>query len=117
MAKTVDIDQFFFGESVEFDFYGKERSGAVLGTPASQIITMNIGKTPQGAAEVSVTTATSAITLSDATTGKWLVDVPHSSLSGLTEGKRYYYTITSNLSGEDPMVQAQGKFILKKAII
>lgn len=117
MATHFDIDQFYFGESVEFDFFGKDRNGAVLGTPASQIITMNIGKTEKGAAEVSVSSATSAITLVDAETGKWSANIPHSTLSSLSEGKRYYYMITSNLSGDDPTVQAHGRFILKKAII
>jgi hypothetical protein len=113
---TLDITEFSYGETLTFTIAAKDRDGSVITTPGSQTLTLWIGNTLGGAAALEFNSSPEVV-LSDAGTGTWLVSVPYASYSStLSEGRVYYYNLTTKLGSDDPILQKSGKIRLQAAL-
>jgi len=113
---TLDITEFSHGETLTFTIAAKDRDGSVITTPGSQTLTLWIGNSSRGAAALEFDSSPE-VTLSDATDGIWLVSVPYSAYSPtLSEGRSYYYNLTTKLGSDDPILQKSGRLYFKPAL-
>jgi len=116
MATETNITEFYKGEYLQITFFAKDRNGAVIETPASQIITLTISDTPEGIPTHTFGTATGEITLTNATTGEFTIYLTAIKMATLLEGRSYYYNIWTGLSANQIVLQALGKLTLKKSV-
>lgn len=114
MAANADLlRKFAYGENIYIEFYGKNPNGSVLGSTAR--ITFTASDTDEGSPLVEEDTGGSHVSLSDAATGFWIINVPKTAYSTLKEGTSYFFNIWSD-DGSDFQLQAKGRLRLNPSI-
>lgn len=116
MATESNITEFHKGEYIEIILLAKDRDGSVISTPASQTMTFAIGDTPSGSPSLEFTTTAGDITLADVGTGEFTLQLTPTDLISLVENKTYYYNYWSEISSDQPLLQAKGQFKLLNSI-
>lgn len=107
MATIVHLQSSHKGEDLLIDLLAKDRDGSTLSSPASQTITLAIGRNPSAAPLLELT---AGWTLADAGTATFEGTFTETMLSSLDEGALYYYNIWSRLGTSSPLLQAKGQF-------
>jgi len=116
----MDIIAFGHGETVLFNVLAKDRpigdaAAAIITNPESQTLSITIG-TPSASADAVVLDSTPQVVLTDISTGTWTFTLTSADLITLVEGKFYDFTIRSQLSTADPIIQHEGKFLRRQVI-
>jgi len=110
-----NITGLYKGEGLRIQFFAKAPGGtSVIASPASQLIGITIGAS-YGKSPTNLEFK-DKYTLIDAPTGEFLIALTAANLDPLREGKTYYYNIWSQLSGEDPILQALGELTINSSL-
>ena len=113
MALEQDLtDRFHYGSLIEITLLAREPDGEVIASPASQVVTILFAETRGGAAVASFN-GSPQVTLQNANTGEYLIQLNASDYSALSEGTRYYYEIWTKLSTNPPLLQVRGEINLR----
>ena len=115
MANVVDILDFHKGELVEITLLAKNPDGGVLTNPAGATVVMTLCRTVGGAPFVEFSTVNGAVTLVDAPTSAFAIQLLPSQTSTLVEGKSYYYNIWTGV-GDSKILQAKGTIKLLSSV-
>jgi hypothetical protein len=115
MATKVDIIGFHKGEAVSITLLAKEPDGTVLANAASTVITMRIGTSVGGDADLIFSTTEGSITLTDGPTAEFAILLTPTGLTNAIEGKLYKHNIWSG-TGATSLLQAKGAFLLQQSM-
>ena len=115
MANVVDIWNFHKGELLAITLLAKNPDGSPLSSPATTAVTMTLARTVGGTPFVEFSTANGAITLSDAPTSTFGIQLVPSQTSALVEGKTYYYNIWTGIA-DAKILQAKGTIKLINSV-
>lgn len=118
MATETDITEYHKGEYIRILLYTKNRTGSPTPSPETHTVVMTVSDTLNGEPLITYTEASGNITLSNATTAEYLIEIFEEDQTLLVEGRTYFYNIW-NWSNSTPTVQnlqVKGRLILQNSI-